>query len=435
MRSGAKKQTLMLTAVNGAVRALGLGMRVMLSRMLGAEIMGIMELAQSVHMVIIAPLTSGLPAAVSRLTAKADPANRQHPLWAGLSIARTASLLLIPLLLIASPTLARMTGDARVLPSLWFSAPCVLILGYSAVYNGYCYGTGASLLPAGSELVEQIARFLITFGMLCLLRPLTAAWTAAVPVLATLLAEVLGLIYVLHALKLPRRICGNAIRGCRSAVVELAFPVTLSRLIQTVLRSLTAVLIPLRLQSSGLTSAEATARLGMLNGMVMPILMLPGVFTSALSMVSLPRIAKAEEQPQELKRLLLLCACSCLPFAALCAVGIYLAAPFLAAQVYRLPELSALFRSCAMLTLLTAAGHLTGSVLSALGLQKSSLWISTAVSACTLGLTWLWAADPALRIHGVIRAMYIGNALTLLLSVFRLLRWRKRAFTGGDKSA
>ena len=52
---GAKKQTVFLTGVNAVVRALGLLMRVMLSRLLGAEIMGIAELAQGVHMLAITP--------------------------------------------------------------------------------------------------------------------------------------------------------------------------------------------------------------------------------------------------------------------------------------------------------------------------------------------------------------------------------------------
>ena len=68
---GAKKQTVFLTGVNAVVRALGLLMRVMLSRLLGAEIMGIAELAQGVHMLAITPLTSGLPLAISRMTARA----------------------------------------------------------------------------------------------------------------------------------------------------------------------------------------------------------------------------------------------------------------------------------------------------------------------------------------------------------------------------
>lgn len=79
---GAKKQTVFLTGVNAVVRALGLLLRVMLSRLLGAEIMGIAELAQGVHMLAITPLTSGLPLAISRMTARA-PKGRKAKAAAG----------------------------------------------------------------------------------------------------------------------------------------------------------------------------------------------------------------------------------------------------------------------------------------------------------------------------------------------------------------
>jgi len=278
--NGAKKQTLFLTAVNGVVRALGLLMRVFLSRMLGAEIMGIMELAQSVHMVVITPLTSGLPSAISRLTAKSLPQNRLSPLHSGLWIARVSSAVLIPLMWIGALPISRLMGDVRVLPSLWFSAPCILILGYSAAYNGYCYGADLGTVPAISELIEQISRFTFTLLFLHLFQHFTPAWAAAVPTAATMLAEIIGLVYVIHTLHLPNPAPEGSYRQNLRSVSRLAFPTTVSRLLQTALRSLTAILIPVQLQRSGLSTAEATMRLGMLNGMVMPVLMLPCIFTS-----------------------------------------------------------------------------------------------------------------------------------------------------------
>lgn len=161
---GREKQTVFLTGVNAVVRALGLLMRVMLSRLLGAEIMGIAELAQGVHMLAITPLTSGLPLAISRMTARAPKDEKQKPLLAGVFLVRVASAALIPALLLFSPLLARWMGDVRVLPSLWFSAPCILILGYSAAFNGYCYGMERSLEPAMSELIEQAARLILSFS-------------------------------------------------------------------------------------------------------------------------------------------------------------------------------------------------------------------------------------------------------------------------------
>ena len=111
--AGAKKQTLFLTGVNALVRAMGLLLRVLLSRFMGAEIMGIAELAQGVHMLAITPLTSGLPMAISRMTARAPAGDRRKPLLAGISMVRTASVVLIPALLLLSPVIARWMGDVR----------------------------------------------------------------------------------------------------------------------------------------------------------------------------------------------------------------------------------------------------------------------------------------------------------------------------------
>ena len=433
--AGARKQTLFLTTVNAAVRALGLGMRICMSRLLGAEVMGIMELAQSVHMVAIAPLTSGLPPAVSRLTARADHENREQALASGLWLARTVSLLLVPLLWLLSPLIARWMGDVRVMPSLWFTAPCILILGYSAAYNGYCYGLERSDVPAISELIEQLIRFSLTLVALKLLRHLASPWLAAVPVASTMTAEIIGLIYVLHRLS-DAKPSHRPSASWNKAVFRLSAPSTATRIMQTLLRSLTAILIPMRLQASGLPAAEATAQLGMLNGMVMPILMLPGIFTSALSMVMVPRIAKAEEKPSELGRLLRLCVYSSMPISVLFAVLVYCCAPFMANVLYRQAELSELFRLSAFQLLLFPLNHLIGSTLSALGQQRRSLVVSCITALVTLVMTWLFAGEPLLRIKGIICAQYMSQLISVTLGFFMLLRWRSehRAIRG-DKSA
>lgn len=426
---GARKQTVFLTAINGVVRALGLFLRVLLSRYLGAEIMGLAELAQSVHMIAITPLTSGLPMAISRITAKADERDKHKPLLAGLSLARYASAAMIPLMLILSPWLARLMGDARVMPSLWLTAPCVLVLGFSAAYNGYCYGREQSVYPALSELIEQVGRLAIAYLLLRTLSGLTAAWAAAIPVAATLCAEILGLAFMLWALKLPSHRAADGY-AWRKPVMRLAAPTTLSRLIQTLLRSITAILIPMQLQKSGLVPAEATARLGMLNGMVMPILMLPCVFTSALTMVALPRLAKAEDEPRELRRLLMLCAGTSVPIGLVSAGAVFLLAPLLANSLYRTAELSELFRRSAPLAALFSLSHVMNGISAALGQQKRSMYGAVIMSALTLGLTAVLTAMPGMRLDGVIIAQHAGQIFSILwqAGVMRLwLRDRRRA--------
>lgn len=421
---GAKKQTFFLTIVNAAVRAIGLCMRVLLSRLLGAEAMGIAEMAQSIHMLAIAPLTSGLPVAITRLTALADRSKQHFPLLAGLSLVRIISFLLIPLVWILSPWIAQLMGDVRVLPSLWFTAPCILVLGYSASYNGFCYGTNQITKPAASELLEQITRFFLTLILLGSLSGLTLPWLAAIPVFSTFIAEIIGLIFVIAALRIPP-VEANLLRPWKKEIIKLAVPSTITRLLQTIIRSATAILIPIRLQKSGLPPSEATALLGMYNGMVSPILMLPCIFTSALAMVTMPKFARAEENPAELKRLLLLSMGTSIPAAALCAILIFASSSLLALHVYRVAELVPLFRLGAPLVVLYALTHISGSVLSALGEQNRAMYASVLVSLITLGTTWMMCANPEWRIHGVVAAQYLGQLLSFFSSCIIFFLWRK----------
>ena len=66
------QKTLFLSASHFAVRSVGFLLRLWLSRELGAQTMGLVELAQSAQMLLITPVVTGLPVAVSRMCAKTE---------------------------------------------------------------------------------------------------------------------------------------------------------------------------------------------------------------------------------------------------------------------------------------------------------------------------------------------------------------------------
>lgn len=422
MNGEVKKQTLLITGINGLIRAMGFFLRVVMARLLGAEMMGIAELASSVHMLAITPLTSGLPMAISRLTAKETAEKVRMPLLAGLRLVRLTALFLIPVFLLLSPLIARAMGDIRVLPSLWCTAPCVLILGYSGAYNGFCYGTKRSYIPAVSELAEQTLRLLFTLALVQVLKNLTPGWLAAVPVASTMLAEAGGLLLVILWLKLPLTGSEDAV-AWQKPIIHLALPSTATRLIHTLLRSVTSMMIPLRLVASGLPSAEATARLGMLNGMVLPMMMLPCIFTGALNMVMAPRLAQYEENTRHCKTLLAKLLTTGLFVALLCSGILALLAPFLSNVIYRLPELTPLFLSAVPLCFLCAAENLTGGTVTSLGLQKQAMYGALPASLLSLLLTWLLTADPVFRLEGVIVGLAAGHLIGILWNGCVIARW------------
>ena len=424
-----KRQAAILSCVNALVRALGFALHIVLGRLLGAEALGVMELSQSAHMLSITPVTAGLPLAVSRATAQRRGG---EALAAGRSLALRMSAVLLPLWLLLSPALSLLLGDARTLPALWVFTPCILLLGLSSVYSGYCYGLGRVWPPALSTLTEQLVRFSLSALLLLSLPALTVAARAAVPAAAALTAEAAALGVLLLSCRRQPPAAGPVSPALRRELFRLSAPLTLTRLLQTLSRAALGALLPRRLMAAGLTPSAATAALGMRQGMVMPVLFLPGIITGAVGMVGVPAIAGSA--PARLRGLAL----RLLAAALLCGGAgwgaVYGLAPFLARAVYRQEALVDLFRSAAPLTLLFALHQTAGTLLAGLGEQKKTLLPAIAGAALTLGLVNRWAAT-SLGLQGAVYALLLGRAFTLLWQLSDVLALIGTAASAGPKDA
>ena len=420
MKKESLKRQALITACCGAlVRAMGFGLRLWISRLLGAEAMGVMELASGAHMLALTPAAAGLPSAVSRLTAKAENREqRQLTLHAGRQMAAWMGLCITPLFLFLSPLLANFLGDGRTLPALVFFAPCVLTVGLSSVYDGYFFGQGKALPPALSEGAEQVVRLAVV-GFLAFLVPrVTVAYRAALPAVASTLGEAAGLAVILAiAGRVPSFRHDARLPGVRKKLFSLSLPLLLNRLCHTGLRSLCGVIIPLRLMAVGLGKAEALSRLGMFSGMTMPLMFLPCLLSGALAAVGGPAMARCKTKQAENRLVFRLLSASA-GTGLLCAAGLYMFAPYISRLFYRLPELTPLLRASAPLAVLLPVQQTASGIMTGLGLQKRSLAAGLIGAAATLLCTWQWT--PAHGIYGAARASMAGHGLTLFCELAAL---------------
>ena len=296
------QKTLFLSASHFAVRSVGFLLRLWLSRELGAQTMGLVELAQSAQMLLITPVVTGLPVAVSRMCAKTEGARRVRVVRCALLLALPVSLLIAALAFLFREPLCLWLGDVQTLPALLCFLPCIPILGASCVLNGYYYGIGQPVPPAVSELLEQIVRALLCVRLVYGLRGWPTLFRAAIPAVATLAGETAGLILMLVlGAQLVLFAQGE---GSRKSVfrelLALALPLTGMRLVSSLMQTVNATLIPARLQLFGLSAAEAMASLGVFHGMLKPILFMPSFITCSLSMAAAPELTKRQTDGQPL---------------------------------------------------------------------------------------------------------------------------------------
>lgn len=419
MRPSLKKQAMTLTLANAYTRALGFALRLISARLMGAEAMGVMELSSSAVMLAITPVTAGFPTAMSRLTAQRG-ADERAVLQAGLALVKRLSLLLIPALLLLSPLMAWLLGDWRTLPTILTSAPAILLLGLCAVYSGWCYGRSDTRTPAWNECVEQTVRCALSIGLLVWLAGRSVALTAALPGLAEIAAGIaVWYLFSRQAPKLPR---GQADARLQSQLLRLSAPTTASRLCQTALRALNAVVLPVCLRRSGLSQAAATAQFGLLGGMAMPLLMLPGIVTGAICMVATPAVSRQEGNPKQLRRTMRMLLLSAGGIGAAAMLLLYLGADFISTRLYHETALSPLLRLMCPAALLMSLQQVQYGLITGLGLQRKALSATVTTSALSLLLTALLCPLPHIRLYGAGIASVVTALVRMVWNQAILLR-------------
>ncbi len=282
----------LLTVVGVFTQVVGFFYRMLLSRTIGAEYMGLYQLVLPVYGVLQSVAVSGLSVAVcNRTAAEAARQNRRGAarllntaLWLLFAVWAVLSAAVV---LLVRPLADRVLGDGRTALALPCLLPCLLLTGVENLTKNYFYGFGETRIPAAVELAEQIIRAAAVLGLLWLLMPLDGAHTVAVIVLGMGVSEVFSsLVLTLTRLARQRRPDGQTRRAAeagvaRRSLLQIALPV-----------GFTAILVPQLLVLAGYTASGAMEAFGVVFGMTLPLLNLPFAFVNALSLSILPRLTE-----------------------------------------------------------------------------------------------------------------------------------------------
>lgn len=418
-----KKQALTLTVANGFTRGLGFLFRLMTARLMGAEAIGVMELSASAVMLAMTPATAGLPTAMSRVTALPN-ADQPAVLRAGLALNRRISLVTMALMLLLAPAMAWLLSDFRTLPAILVSIPAVFLMGCCAVYSGWFYGRGDMLTPAKCECSEQLVRFLGSLVLLLIFAQSPLAIRAAVPGIAGILAGLCVWMLFRRAAPLPT---GHASAALCRELRQLCAPTAVSRLCQTCLRMLTAVLLPLCLRQSGLTASAATAQFGLFNGMAMPLIMMPGVVTSAICMVAAPAVSRQESSRIRLRRTMRQVLLTAALIGVLSSCVLFFFAQPIAMLLFGEPALSGVLMALSPLSALFAVQQVQFGLVTGLGLQQRAMIGTMLSSVLTLMVISVFCPMPQVRIFGAVLAMLAGSLLRVLWNAAVLHRGARSA--------
>jgi stage V sporulation protein B len=282
-----------VTGLSVAERGLGFLYRILLSRLIGAEGLGLYQVSLSLFSLFLTVGTGGIPITVSRMISKAkaegNALGERKAVGAGL----TACLLLtLPVCLILGTFgggMAFLFSDHSI-----FSVFRILLVGlcFSSVYaviRGSFWGNKEFLVPSIIEIAEETVMVIAGIAVLRhVASPLDGAQKAAWAVVISYLFS-----FTLSSFWFLLR--GGKITKPKKSLKPLfnaSLPITSVRASGSLVTSAVAVLLPLMLVKAGMTKTEATSLFGIVSGMVLPVLFVPSTIIGSIALVLVPELSE-----------------------------------------------------------------------------------------------------------------------------------------------
>jgi stage V sporulation protein B len=419
--------------------------------MIGAEGVGLIQLVYPFLIVVLTVITGGLPLAVAKLVAEADArgdeTRMRRVLVTSVTMAGLAGLAAAAACYALSGWVSgHLMTDARVHDAFVTMLPMLPIVAVSSVWRGYFQGRHNMIPSAVSQTTETLVRIALTLVFAWLFLPWGLERAAAGAVLGMVAGEAVGFLVLWSWMRKERPGTegesgleaedGKTADDARSPasagspgivrrLLAIAAPVTGSRMIGSLSYLLESILTARSLAAAGVATAIATAQYGALQGMVVPLLTLPGALTYSLAVSLVPSLAESAARGdgatirKRLHQSLRLAVAAGAPFAMLMGV---LAEP-LCMLLYGQDDIAGLLRLLAPLSIFLYMQPPLQAALQALDRPGVALLNSFAGAVVKLTLIVQLASNPRFGIMGAAMAMAINMAFVTLLhwvSVARL---------------
>ncbi|WP_422660192.1 stage V sporulation protein B [Paenibacillus sp. EC2-1] len=450
------KGTIILLAAGIINRLLGFIPRIALPRIIGPEGVGIYQLGYPFFIVLVTIITGGIPLAIAKMVAEAEGAGNsdyaKRILRTSLTLTVTlGSIFMLLSLLLAPWVTSVILPDQRVYQTFVSMTPMMIIIAVSAVYRGYFQGKQNMVPSAASSIIETIVRIVCMLWFAHLLMPKGLAYGAAGAMLGTAVGELIGMFVLLWQYSRnerskpgtmktpetsnqqltirPEETNPSMHRSILKRLMGIAVPVTGGKMVGSISYLMESIITARSLAIAGIATSVATAQYGALQGMVIPLLLLPGAITMSLAVALVPSLSEAAARKdlvmihKRMNQALRLAFVTGAPFA----VIMYILAEPLCLLLYNNTEIGSMLKIMAPFALFLYVQAPLQAALQALDRPGRAL-INTLIGALIkMSLILYLSSNPAFGIKGAVIAIIVNSiAVTLLhgYSVSRLIGFR-----------
>ena len=296
MKNKFVKSTLILMLGGAITKILGMIIKIVTNRLIGVEGLGVYMLITPTFMLLIAIAQLGFPIAISKLVAE-EKNNNKNLVFSSLPISLTINIIIMIILLFSSSYISNnLLHDKRTLyaiRSIGFVLPFISI---SSILRGYFFGKQRMFPHIISNVTEDAVRLItIIIGVpIALKKGIESA--VSFKVLSNIVSELSSILVLFFFLPKNFKITKEDISPNKKNIkdiLNISIPTTGSRLIGNIGYFLEPIILTFFLLKTGYANTYIVKEYGILNGYVMPMLLLPSFFTLAISQALIPIVSKS----------------------------------------------------------------------------------------------------------------------------------------------
>lgn len=276
-----------------ATRGLGFLLKIYLSRNLGATLLGSYQVAMSIFGVLMTLVSSGIPVVLSRNVSYYSGQNNKKAIGSIVSsglILTFGICFIVSIIIIFFPNALNfiLTSNAST-EMLQILLPALIFSSIYEVLRGALWGEQRFFVISFTEFLEQVTRIvaiIILFETTFLDMSLTNKTALSLSIACIISAIVVCIIYFKFGGKInnPKYEFKN--------LLKTSTPITAVRTISSVVSSIIAIIIPIRLMCYGYSETEALSEFGIIMGMTFPLIMIPSTLISSLAVTMIPSISE-----------------------------------------------------------------------------------------------------------------------------------------------
>lgn len=420
-----------LTSTSLLMKFATLIFNIYISNQIGSEAVGVFSLVMAVYLFFITVATSGLNIAVTVIVSEKFALNKNQQAIKAIRTCIFFSLLLG----IAAGGLILLFSNfitSKCLHNMVSSRPLFYIaIGLPFIAMSSCISSYfATIRKAYKNAISQVFEFTIKmFATIILLKINISNGVEAICIsliLADVISEICSftLIFILYIIDIKlKKLEDIRSFGQRINILKIAFPVAVTSYIRSGLSTLKQLIIPTQLEKSGISCSRALSQYGMINGMVLPVITFPTVFTDSYSMLLIPEFSTyvAQKNYKAInyianKIFKITCAftmCICSIF--------FIFSSDLGLAIYNNIEIGYYFKIFTPFIFFMYMDHIIDCILK--GLNKQFGVMCCNILDLSITTCFIYFLLPILGIKGYVLSIFFSEVLNFSISLFQLFKY------------